>query len=321
MNKRFEKIIKLHEKEDCDYIYSREEILRRVKDEFTNADEIIGLIEKDKDFADVFFDYSRTPAEWKIIPVRKSDKFYIKKHTLTQRPYFHDHDFYEMIYVHKGKCVQYIYGGEEIALEEKSLCISAPRSIHALARCGKKDIILKAVIPSDIFQKAAEGIISLEQGETKVFARIDEQAEYCIYKLMQESFDKEQNWLIAADKYLSLLFLELIRKYDAADREFLDKAEEYFAERLREASLRGFAEYLGYSTGYAGRVVRKNTGKSFSELLGEKRLKKAVEMLIDTDMSVENIALEVGYKNPSGFYKQFCMTYGITPKEYRKTLK
>lgn len=321
MNKRFEKIIKLHEKEDCDYIYSREEILDRVKDEFLNADDIMGLIESDKDFADSFFDYSRTPTEWKIIPVRKSDRFYIKKHTLTQRPYFHDHGFYELIYAHKGKSVQHIYRKEDVTLEEKSLCILAPGSIHALERSGKKDIILKAVIPVETFERTAGGILSLERGEIRIFDRIDEQAEYCIYKIMQESYDKDKNWQIAANKYLSLLFVELVRIYGSTDREFTDKAEEYFASSLRQASLRGFAEYLGYSTGYAGRMIKKNTGKGFSELLGEQRLKKAKEMLLNTDMSIENIALEVGYKNSSGFYKQFCMSYGITPKEYRKAFR
>ncbi len=50
----------------------------------------------------------------------------------------------------------------------------------------------------------------------------------------------------------------------------------------------------------------------------ELRLERAVKLLIETDYPVEIIAGMVGYANISGFYKQFCRNYGMTPNEYRK---
>ena len=320
LNKQFEKIIKLHEEEDSDYIYYPDEIVKRLKEEVKNADDILALLESDKDFKEKFFDYSKRPLYWGILPIRTSNKFFVKKHTLTQRPYFHTHDFYELIYVHKGKCIQYIYTNNEMIIGEKALCVISPKGVHALARSGKKDIIFKIAIPKELFDRVSQDIIKFEEGDIKVFEHINEQAEYCISKIMQECYAKADKWEIASEKYLGILFLELGRTYDKENEDTKDKIQEYLNLYYRNASLYGFASFIGYSTGYAGRFVKKNTGQSFSDILSEFRLKKAKEMLTDTDMSIERIALSLGYKNTSGFYKQFCRSYGITPNEYRKTL-
>ena len=39
--------------------------------------------------------------------------------------------------------------------------------------------------------------------------------------------------------------------------------------------------------------------------------------LLDTDLSVEDIALDVGYENQSYFFRQFKSRYGMTPRKYR----
>ena len=49
----------------------------------------------------------------KDTPVRVSSGVSIRKHTLCQIPYYHTHDFYELIYVYQGNAGQYLPGGEE----------------------------------------------------------------------------------------------------------------------------------------------------------------------------------------------------------------
>ena len=114
---------------------------------------------------------------------------------------------------------------------------------------------------------------------------------------------------------------ELCRKKEIADAETLELLERYFSLNLKTTSLSDFAESLGYSSGYVGRMIKEKTGNSFSELLSRYRIESAKKMLETTDLSVENISLEVGYLNPSGFYKQFCALYGMTPKEYRNMFR
>lgn len=321
MNRQFEKIIKLHEKQDSDYIYSADEVLERVKKEFANADEFIAVLKNDKDFAAKFFDYSLRPVEYPVLPVKKTDGFYIKKHTATQTPYFHKHLFYEMIYVHKGKSVQYFPDGKQALVSEKQIAIIPPDVIHAMAKC-KENVIFKIAIPVPLFEQSVSETPELKRiKDMKIFGKADETAQSLIYSLMREDYNREENWLGAVKNYLSLLFIELLRTSSAQYGQVKETVENYFLLGLKGATLKGFAKYAGYSAGYAGRLIKKTFGRGFNELLGEQRLAFAKTLLSQSDMSVENIALEVGYNNASGFYKLFCNTYGMTPKDYRKALQ
>ena len=89
-------------------------------------------------------------------------------------------------------------------------------------------------------------------------------------------------------------------------------------ENIGSASLHGFASTLGYSEKYAGRMIKEHLGASFSELLLSYKLQKAVQLIEGTDLPIDEIAREAGYNNPSGLYKQFFASYGMTPNAYRK---
>jgi transcriptional regulator GlxA family with amidase domain len=51
--------------------------------------------------------------------------------------------------------------------------------------------------------------------------------------------------------------------------------------------------------------------------LQEKRLSQAAFLLKNTELSVEEIALAVGYENKSYFHRIFTARYGTSPKKYR----
>ena len=48
-------------------------------------------------------------------------------------------------------------------------------------------------------------------------------------------------------------------------------------------------------------------------------MKKAANLLLQTDDTVEEIAESMGFSNPSQFYRQFKKQFHMTPHEYRKT--
>jgi len=60
-------------------------------------------------------------------------------------------------------------------------------------------------------------------------------------------------------------------------------------------------------------------GISYKTLLGEIRKKKALELISSTNMPIENIAAELGYKDVANFYHAFKLWTGTTPSNYRKT--
>ena len=48
------------------------------------------------------------------------------------------------------------------------------------------------------------------------------------------------------------------------------------------------------------------------------RLRQAAALLAQTELSIEQVAAEVGYADPSAFYRQFAAAFGMTPGEYRR---
>lgn len=65
--------------------------------------------------------------------------------------------------------------------------------------------------------------------------------------------------------------------------------------------------------------LQKAYGKSFSEYLRDMRLEEAAKQLRETDTPVDQIAFDVGLKSASGFYRNFLLSYGMTPNQYRQT--
>lgn len=71
------------------------------------------------------------------------------------------------------------------------------------------------------------------------------------------------------------------------------------------------------SPNHIARMFKKYMNISYISYLNEIRVKKAMELLKDTDMPIKEIAEKVGYNNLNYFYKNFSLVTGITPKVYK----
>ena len=86
-------------------------------------------------------------------------------------------------------------------------------------------------------------------------------------------------------------------------------------------SITVIADRFHVSIAYMSYLVKKNLDKNFSDYLWELRVNKAKELLLTTDISVDQISMEVGYLNPDSFRRKFKTEIGMTPIQYRKTYK
>lgn len=64
-------------------------------------------------------------------------------------------------------------------------------------------------------------------------------------------------------------------------------------------------------------VFKTEFNVGFAEYLWTLRLNKAKELLLNTDMSIDNISIAVGYTNPSSFRRKFKQEVGVTPSQYQ----
>lgn len=83
--------------------------------------------------------------------------------------------------------------------------------------------------------------------------------------------------------------------------------------------LKEVAKAVGYSSAYLTDLVRKLTGKTVNNWIVERRIVAATTLLLETNLSVEQIAFDVGYQNINHFYYQFRNYYQNTPAAWRES--
>lgn len=315
MNQTIFTILNNHEMEDEQVAKSREKLIATIKYEFANADEVLA-----KAFELVGQNINPLKMEdgiirFPIIPVRRDEGLHIRKHTTSQIPYIHSHTFYELIFVNKGKCIQLI-DDKKIILNQGDLCILSPQIEHAIMPSTEKDIIIKIVIPIDVFNHI--NVNAHFDEPITMIRNVSTETEYLLFKILKESFASDDYVNATIENYLALLFVELVRSKNI-DSIFLEKITQYIYANMEDATLDNLAKSLGYNKSYLSRIINQKTNKSFSELLTEIRMQKASQMIFD-NIRIDDIAQAVGYKNTSGFYKQFNKYYGMTPNKFKQLL-
>ena len=80
------------------------------------------------------------------------------------------------------------------------------------------------------------------------------------------------------------------------------------------------SEAVGLSPIYLLKLFYKTTGQTPHQLLLEKRLNMAKELLAGSDMSLVNVAAESGFSSQSYFSAVFKKHYGITPLAFRQNI-
>jgi AraC-like DNA-binding protein len=65
------------------------------------------------------------------------------------------------------------------------------------------------------------------------------------------------------------------------------------------------------------RIFRRTTGEGFAGYLRRVRLEQSCRLLLETDLSNEQIAYACGLRDVPGFYRLFKAQMGCTPREYR----
>ncbi len=77
------------------------------------------------------------------------------------------------------------------------------------------------------------------------------------------------------------------------------------------------ADHFGITMAYMSYLFKKKFHTNFSDYIWNIRLSKAKQLLEQTDLSIEEISLRVGYENPSSFRRKFKETVGVSPSQYR----
>ena len=101
--------------------------------------------------------------------------------------------------------------------------------------------------------------------------------------------------------------------------DLVEQAKVYIKERyMKDISLDEVSREIKISPYYFSKLFKKKTGQNFIEYLTEIRIGKAKELLRNTDMSMKEVSMQVGYGDPNYFSRIFKKNVGISPTEYKE---
>ena len=159
--------------------------------------------------------------------------------------------------------------------------------------------------------------------QADAFCQIEEN----LIPLLQELRKNDVATPFICQGYLLRIFWILSTQYESSIAKKIKKKmnwilfEEvtaYMEKNLRDMSVSRLAEEFNFQEDYFNRLLKIQTGSTYTEYLHTLRLRKAEELLLHTDLSIDDIAKEIGYKNKGYFYKIFAERNQLTPAQFRK---
>jgi AraC-like DNA-binding protein len=89
-----------------------------------------------------------------------------------------------------------------------------------------------------------------------------------------------------------------------------------YTEKL---TVKQISEFVGLNPNYAMNLFQKAFGTTLTNYLVQHRVSHAQRLLITTNLSITEIALQSGFRSISRFNEAFCRICGSSPRDYRKT--
>lgn len=248
-----------------------------------------------------------------------------------------------IVFLKDVKCGDLVYGRNTYDYQEGTLVLMAPGQVAGIKGNGEfyqpkgyalvfhPDLIHgtslgKRIQEFSFFGYQSNEALHLSERERNIvldcFSKID-------YEL-ERGVDKHSKRLIVSNIELFLDYCVRFYERQFMTRDhvlqgILEKFEnllnDYFSsdkpQTIGLPSVAYCADELNLSANYFGDLVKKETGKTAQEYIQFKLIDIAKEKIFDGDKTVNQVALELGFKYPQHFTRLFKKRVGQTPLEYR----
>ncbi|MBS6721986.1 MAG: AraC family transcriptional regulator [Clostridiales bacterium] len=111
------------------------------------------------------------------------------------------------------------------------------------------------------------------------------------------------------------------KTYDYSPDVYVNTAIEYIREHYSHAKVSEIASFIGISRYYLTHIFKENLHVSPQEYLLNYRMEQVNRLLRTTNLSIQQVAEQVGYENPLTFSRTFKNKYGESPRIYRERIR
>lgn len=254
----------------------------------------------------------------------------------------HSHQFLELNFMFKGTCHQLI-NGKDFTLQEGDILLMDSGSRHSISALGHDDILINI-----LFQNSNVSLdwLTQLQGQNSLIYQLllanttthhrsnylilptknNEHVQHIIHQMMTEYFMPHDFSQQIISHYLPILFYELARnlgKIDQAQKIELEDTPylqilHLIDEHYQDLTLNQLARKLNFNKNYLSNLIKEKSGKTFTELITQRKLMKARLLLQSTRMPIYEIAQSVGFSNKTYFYDKYRAYFGHSPSVDRQ---
>ena len=320
---------------------------RLAKASAAGFDEYLAGIDKEK----VYQEKLLIP-EWKdTIPPEYLEDWYFSsdrregiqvfKHNCYTPAIPHYHNFFEMFYVLEGRCIHQVSDSRSV-LHTGDLCFIQPKVTHSID-VNDESVVIDVLIRRSTFRQYFYSILRGDNLLSSFFMSTmyskpgidyllfhtheDMDLHFAFIELCSEVFEKETYYNELINAVVTKIFVLLLRRY-MGDCELPAIRQEdtatavmivrYIQDNAASVTLVSLAENLHYSPEHTSRLIKRATGRTFTQLLTSIRIENSKQLLRDTSLTVLDIALQIGYESSDHFIRTFHKVCGMTPNEYRR---
>lgn len=230
----------------------------------------------------------------------------------------HLHEYSEILYCKSGEG-DILINGRNIKLRAGEFIWIPPNYVHQYSFENAE--LVCAVFSNDFIPMYS----SATGGKRLVVSAIsaDELSEMLegLYLLKREQILKISGILnLVAEKVIEN---SEFQDADKTDGILFQKVVTYLSDHYTEdITLSGLSRLFGYNEKYLSHALHSLTGVHFSRLLASYRVERAKAALVaEPRKSIAEIAMESGFSAINSFHRVFLMHTGLTPSEYRKSVR
>ena len=255
---------------------------------------------------------------------------------LVKEPNIEQITFYFTIYYFSNGLVEILLGNERQIIEKKGFIFISPSKSYTIAKSYDQRLVIK--IKPEWINKLANTLgIDYKVGEIFFLKRVLKESldlENLCEGLIQEATLKKTGYQLMLTSLINQIAIILLRnhlgvrqnphlelsRFGLVDRRLRRAIEYIHANYHQEIVLSEIAEAAFLSEYHFAHLFKKVTGLTPNNYLIAVRLEQAKKLLAETDESIANVSLAVGYTSQSHFTKVFRNFTGLTPAKYRESL-